>query len=533
VLEICGFLIGIMCIHTKIKYILLVPLCIFFLFSSCAHMNSYNTYYNARECYKGATSGKSPNVSLLDKCIEKCAKILTFYPNSRWVDDALILSGKCFYEKGDKVQAETKFKELLNFYSESEFVPEAEVMLGKIALERGNEIEAEAWFERASKDKKVEEEVDCWLTHSYFSSASYEKAVEKGEKYLHSFKDGKFKADVLRVLGDASDSLGRYEDALSYYEAAIPVEEEKFDLSLRMADMHLKMGNIEAAKEIYNSIEPVSGEEEKILKKKRAICFESEGDYENAITSLLDVDDQESAFHIGMIYEKQLNLQKALEAYDDARRRAPNTEMGKIATKKASALEEIITLQGILEERDTLQFDTTYVDTTGLMVDTLQADTLQADTLQTDTLQLDTVNDTLKGIREDTTSLVDTLGLPVDTLRAVTANDTLVGIEEDTTSLPDTLKDLTALRMRLAEIWLLEFGNADEALKEYRTVLEEFPESEYVPRALYAVAWIEQNMKGNEEDALAIYRTLERDYPDTDYALAARRQIGGIEKRKE
>lgn len=440
------------------------------------------------ECYEGAISGESPNLTLLDKCIKKCANILTFYPDSKWVDDALILSGKCFYAKGDTGQAEIKFKELLNFYPESEFVKEAESMLGKIALERGDEIEAKRWFERANKDKKIKEEVDYWLTRSYIASGSYEKAIKKGEVYLESFKKGKFKADILRILGDAADSLGRYEDAFNYYKSAISVGNGTFDLSLRIADMYLKMGNLKEAKKIYNSIEPKNRKEEKILKKKTAFCFESEGDYENAISSLLDVDDQESMFHIGMIYEKRLNLQKALEAFDDARRRAPNTEIGKIATKKAGALQEIITLQGILEAEDTLKLDTTCVDVTFLVSDTVETDTV---------------------------------------------NDTLVGITEDTVSLPDTINDFAALKMRLAEIWLLEFKNSDKALNEYRTVLEEFSESEYVPGALYAIAWIEQNTKGNEEDALARYRAIERDYPDTDYAIAARRQIESIQEREE
>lgn len=477
-----------MFIYAKIKHIFLVPLCICLLLASCAHMNSYNTYYNAIECYKGATSSKSLNVTLLDKCVEKCAKILTFYPDSRWVDDALILSGKCFYIKGDKSQAETKFKELLNFCPESEFVPEAEVMLGKIASERGDEVEAKRWFKRASKDKRVKEEVDYWLTHFYFSFCNYERAIEKGELYLSSFKEGKFKADILWILGEAADSLERYEDALNYYNRAIPIGEKKFDLTLRVADIYLKMGDVAEAKKIYNSMEPQNGEEERVLKRKMAFCLESEGDYESAIASLLDIDDQESVFHIAMIHEKQLNLQEALEAYNDAAKRAPDTAVGTIATKKASALQEILTLQGILGAKDTLQFDTTYVDTTVLATDTLQADTV---------------------------------------------NDTLVGVVEDTTFLPDTLKDFAVLRMRLAEIWLLEFENSDKALEEYRTVLEEFPESEYIPRALYAIAWIEQNTKGNEKDALAGYRTIENDYPDTDYAIAARRQIETIREREE
>ena len=109
------------------------------------------------EAYEGAISSKSPNVNLLDKCIERCAKILTYYPNSKWADDVVFLSGKCFYAKEEINQAEIKFKELINFYPESEYVPESEVFLGKIALERDDDVEAERWFSRASEDKRVKE----------------------------------------------------------------------------------------------------------------------------------------------------------------------------------------------------------------------------------------------------------------------------------------------------------------------------------------------------------------------------------------
>ncbi len=514
------------------------------------------------EAYEGAISSKSPNVNLLDKCIERCAKILTYYPNSKWADDAVFLSGKCFYAKEEINQAEIKFKELINFYPESEYVSESEVFLGKIALERDDDVEAERWFSRASEDKRVKEEVEFWLTNSYFLSESYERAIKMGESYLSSFNKGKYKVEVLLILGEASDSLKRYAEALNYYEMAIPLVENEFDFVLKVGDIYLKMDDIDKAKEIFESILPMDNEEEILLKGRIALCYETEGDYEKAVSILQELDNQESKFRIGMIYEKQLKLQDALESYNEAINKAPNTDLGKEGAKKVKSIEEVLCLWEILGTEDTLYIEPIQNDSTFIIEDTLpqnlEGDTMEityvqedsiaeiiADTLLVDTITDISVTDTLitDTLITDTlivdTTVIDTL--VIDTLVADTiVTDTLVKdtlkyeiVTGDTTSRPDTVIDMGSVRMRLAEIWLLEFENADEALKEYMTVVDEFSESEYVPKALYAIAWIEHNIKKNQESALSRYKVILRDYPDTDYAIAARRQIGIIEQREE
>ena len=467
-----------MFILKKVKYTIPVFLCIL----SCAHMNSYNTYYNATEAYKGATSGESPNVGLLDECLKKCSKILTYYPNTRWVDDAIMLSGKCFYEKGDTSQAELKFKEIINFYPESKFVPEAAFMLGKINILKGSETEADRWFEMAVKDERLKEEIKFWLISSYFLSGRYEKTLKKGNLYLDSFKEGELKEDLLLLLGEASDSIERYEDALNYYKKALAIDEKDFIISIRIANILIKMKNIEEAKALCNSIESKNPEEERILKKTMAICFEMEGDLKNAISNLLELNDQESLFHIAKIYEQQLNLGKTLENYDNAAKLGLNTEIGKISKKKAEALKEMLAIRKSLGIIDTTQIDTLSIDTTNITVDS---------------------------------TVIDTGDIVMDT------------------SFTAAVIDSTALIMRLAELWLLEFDNPDEALIEYRMLIEDFPDNEHIPKALYAIAWIEQNIKGNNEEALSIYRQIEENYPDTDYEYAAKRQIEIIEQKKE
>lgn len=547
-----------MVINKKIKYLLPIFLCLHVIFLSCSTMHSYNIYYNAMDAYETATSTKNPNVNLLDNCIEKCSKLLTFYPQSRWVDDVIFLSGKCFFLKEDMGGAETKFKELVNFYPESEYVPEAEVMLGKIALKRDDEIEAERWFSRASRDKSVKEEVDFWLTNSYFLLGRYERSINRGKSYLDSFKTGKYRVDVLRILGDASDSLQRYEEALHYYEMAVPLAEDELEFLIKTGDMHYKIGNIDKAKQVFGSIEPENNEEESLVKNRIALCYEAEEKFEEAIAVLQELDNQESKFHIGSIYEKQLILRSALDAYGEAIEKAPNTEYGREASQKVKAIEEVLRLWEVLGVSDTLKVEPTELDSLAVGEDTVRSDvfgdttddfsagddTLRDIMQETDTLlqeaitgyseqsKLDSAQVILDTLLQFKTDTIDTMNVLSDTA-AETITDTILTQITDTLVKVDSIVDKASIRMRLAELWLLEFDNPDEALREYNIVIEEYPESEYVPKARYAIAWIEHNIKGDWEGALSRYMSIERDYLDTDYAIAARREIESIEKTED
>ena len=86
----------------------------------------FNTFYNARELYNSANlevikiredaikQNKSFSISSLSsaskdkfqKSIEKASKFLTYYPNSAFVSDALVLIGKSTFLLGDISKAQ-------------------------------------------------------------------------------------------------------------------------------------------------------------------------------------------------------------------------------------------------------------------------------------------------------------------------------------------------------------------------------------------------------------------------------------------
>lgn len=76
------------------------------------------------------------------KVIETCSKLLEFYPKSRWVDDALYLMGVSYYRLGELDRADRKFTELVTIFPKSEHVAEAILFHARSLGEQGKRDEA-------------------------------------------------------------------------------------------------------------------------------------------------------------------------------------------------------------------------------------------------------------------------------------------------------------------------------------------------------------------------------------------------------
>ena len=97
---------------------------------SCVY---YNTFYNAKTKYEQADlqrleSEAEPENRVLTNAyfdyylyvIRKASSILELHPDSKWVDDSLLMIGKSYYWRGEHRDALQKFDELLGNFPESE-----------------------------------------------------------------------------------------------------------------------------------------------------------------------------------------------------------------------------------------------------------------------------------------------------------------------------------------------------------------------------------------------------------------------------
>jgi TolA-binding protein len=85
-----------------------------------------------------------------------------------------------------------------------------------------------------------------------------------------------------------------------------------------------------------------------------------------------------------------------------------------------------------------------------------------------------------------------------------------------------------ALRLfSMAELQMFQFENPDKALEAYQQLLDTYPESEYAPRAAYAVGYIHAVVRQDTLAARAACDLLQSRYPETQQAAYVYLLLGG------
>ncbi len=134
--------------------------------SGCAY---YNTFYNIKKEFRaaekqtqralaGATVPMTPGqpnqqmdrpsqilgpIQEYQAIIQSCGKLLEFYPNSRWVDDALMVMGISYFRVQEFSRAERKFTELVTIFPKSKHAEMAIVWRARSLVAQNKLDEAE------------------------------------------------------------------------------------------------------------------------------------------------------------------------------------------------------------------------------------------------------------------------------------------------------------------------------------------------------------------------------------------------------
>jgi TonB family protein len=102
--------------------------------------------------------------------------------------------------------------------------------------------------------------------------------------------------------------------------------------------------------------------------------------------------------------------------------------------------------------------------------------------------------------------------------QALTQSANISRIEEYQQQISDEGTEESAQpQFLLAELYLTQMNEPDSALMEYLTLVDQFPESEYAAKSLYAAAWIYEKVKGDTDQAARTYKRILDEYPQSDY----------------
>lgn len=417
--------------------------------SSCAY---YNTFYNAKKFYSEAQSAQSNKGELLDKCIEKCAKVIEYHSNSRWVDDAIFLMGKCFYEKRNYSRARTKFQELLTYFPDSPFRDETTLYLGRSYLGEGEYALAIETFGRL-EDSRFRCDARFDMAEAMYVTDDYEGAVKAYQNLLESCPGISYREVALEKLAASLLKMKEYSTGIELYQSLLKgrlSEDERLEVSLRIADAYLELSEPENALDI-------------LLKADRDI----KSDHGKARIRL----------KLSESYRKLGRLEEAIHALGEASQLAPKSETSALSYYHL----------GAIYEQEYVDFEKAKEAYAAVLTEDKAVEVSQ------------------------------------EAARKVTTFNTIEKLKSDLQD--ESVENPAETQFLLAELLVIELQNTDLAIEEYQKVATQFEDSEYAPKAIYAIAWIYKNLKADPQTADEYFRRLIEEHSETEYADVARKTL--------
>jgi TonB family protein len=230
---------------------------------SCAY---FNTYYNAKRYFhEGVKENEDnetgrPKTTNYQKAIDSAARVLEYYPNSKYVDDALMIMGKAYFETQNYPKAKRKFEELLANYPNSPLAGEAELWLGRSLIAMGQEeqginVLTKLWGTSASQEIRLESRLR--LADYHFQKENYRSALTEYMKYLEAAEDKRDRAQVWLQVGECYFALKEFESAESAFQKALnekPNRKQEFNAIYKRALTLQQQGRREEALSITDKL---------------------------------------------------------------------------------------------------------------------------------------------------------------------------------------------------------------------------------------------------------------------------------------
>ncbi len=498
-----------------------VALVIVFSSVSCVY---FNTFYNAEKYFRQAEKARKGHEALYagweladgesdqfrrprpqkaeqlyDKAARKASKVLEKYRDSDLVDDAMFLMGKSFYWRSEYLRAIQAFRDLEINFPDSEFYTRSRFWRAKCLEDQRIEGQAlslyRELFEEADAD--IAANAGWRLSEMAILREDYVVAVRQLQETLTSYPNSSINSllwlKLAVTLGSLEDStrFGEIEFALNNVLEGKPNLDQEYRARLNLGKMRYEQGDVEGALEIYTGL----------LKGSSFRVYEGR-------TRLL----------IAKYYEDRGNHERAKNEYEQVRDDFPGSPASAMALYRTGILQlQLYGDIGLAQE----YFQETSREKSGSQADILAKEMLGhlsrlnkltlnihvADSLAADSLKVGFSNDNAKINIEDDSKNVSAAGID--------------SVDSFSQSL-ETLDDL----FTIAEIYRDDIGLADSSIAYYEEIINRYPTSEQLPRALYSIAWILDQLNRDLISAEFFWKELIDKYPASLQANEARRLLG-------
>ncbi len=275
----------------------------FLTLSGCAY---YNTFYMARKAWDQAMTERRRNATDLpsatelqayDSCIRACNGLLVRYPQSKYVDDAMLLIGRSRLGRGEYEQAIDQFQSMIDSLPNSELVSNALLGKGQALSKLRRLAEAESTMvsvlnghpELRERDelllslgdlkrtqKRSREALDYYaqlLREFPKSDSRYLALTRRGDTYFQLEEWDSSRIEFERVIeeaphqadriaaqlrvGESYEGARQYDQAITYYRLVEPEARKQNrdpEVQLKIAGVELQRGNLDKAAEMYTRL---------------------------------------------------------------------------------------------------------------------------------------------------------------------------------------------------------------------------------------------------------------------------------------
>lgn len=387
------------------------------LLSSCSMYDNvtgyFNTYYNVKKLFSDAEyeienapqKDRDTNYfaiynipknteDKLDKVIEKCSKLIQFYPKSAWIDDAIFMIGKSYIYKGENESAIRKFKELTENFPESYLRYEAKLWIAVSSYQMKKWVDALIIIRESIPEIQKAGEDDILLKLSMLEA---QILIEREDYQLAATSlmiaaltpgSSKLMNHLFNKLGQCYERMNEYGKAANAYGNGAEYKTDfarEFQTRLKQGVMLSLAGKYEEAFESLETLkeDKLKSEEEGLVDLEIANNYWRQNDSVKAFELYTFIDttykrsDAAAKCHFqrGVIYEKKyLDLKLAQKFYDKAKSEFPNSEVTGLAQKKAMILSNYFKSMTILADYDSLLQQAIIAETTQIKIDSAKVE---------------------------------------------------------------------------------------------------------------------------------------------------------------
>lgn len=233
------------------------------------------------------------------------SSLITRYPSSSYVPNAIFERGRAYTQLGDYSRGEADFNTIISSHGSSPFVPRALVQLGLLYYNTGQNTRAVEQYKKVIENYRATPEARSAMTglrnayvemndvESYFTyartvqgygdinmaekdsllyasgenlymSGNYQRAAGVLESYLREFPAGGFVQNARFYLAECRRSEGRDDEALNLYSAVVEAPNNQFTEQSLISAAGLSFDNEDymASLEYYGKLEAVASSPE-------------------------------------------------------------------------------------------------------------------------------------------------------------------------------------------------------------------------------------------------------------------------------